>query len=320
MISVIINVYNGQNFIKKCLDSVINQTYKNLEILIINDGSTDNTLKICEGYNDSRIKIITTKNLGLAMSRNVGIENANGDYLYFVDVDDLIELDTIEYLYNLCKKYNCLISTCKSMDIYNYDFEVKQEKEKIDLLSSKDFLKKILLAENNCVATWNKLIKKELFKNVRFEKRFSDDIVTTHKIIMNTDKIVCSNQIKYLYYKHIGSICSSKKEILEWNIDMYNAFLERYNFINEKYPNFIENNYSILELLTRLYLRKNNEIINYLNKNGAINLYKKFFSFKIFKCKIKFRQKIKILLFRISPKLYINIIKLYLKIFNKNEW
>ena len=80
LISVIINVYNGENFIEKCLDSVINQTYKNLEILIINDGSTDNTLKICESYKDERIRIITTENLGLSKSRNIGIENSKGNY------------------------------------------------------------------------------------------------------------------------------------------------------------------------------------------------------------------------------------------------
>ena len=77
LITVIINVYNGENFIAKCLESVINQTYKNLEILIVNDGSTDNTLSICESYSDKRIKIITTENMGLSFSRNVGIENAN---------------------------------------------------------------------------------------------------------------------------------------------------------------------------------------------------------------------------------------------------
>ena len=90
LISIIINVYNGEKYIKKCLDSVINQTYKNLEILIINDGSTDKTLEICKKYKDERIKIITTENQGLSFSRNVGIDNAGGEYLYFVDADDFI--------------------------------------------------------------------------------------------------------------------------------------------------------------------------------------------------------------------------------------
>ena len=104
MISVIINVYNGERYIKKCLDSILNQTYKNLEILIVNDGSTDDTLKICKSYKDSRIRIINTKNKGLSLSRNVGLDNAKGEYLYFIDCDDYIEKDTLEYLYNLCIK------------------------------------------------------------------------------------------------------------------------------------------------------------------------------------------------------------------------
>ena len=76
LITVIINVYNGEKYIKSCLESIINQTYKNIEILIINDGSTDNTLNICKSYKDSRIRIINQKNMGLALARNVGIDNA----------------------------------------------------------------------------------------------------------------------------------------------------------------------------------------------------------------------------------------------------
>ena len=130
LISVIINVYNGEKFIEKCLDSIVNQTYKNLEILIINDGSTDKTLKICKKNKDKRIKIINTKNMGLSLSRNVGIDNAKGEYLYFVDADDFIELDAIEYLYNLCKKYDVRIATCDPLTIYNYDFIKYERKEK----------------------------------------------------------------------------------------------------------------------------------------------------------------------------------------------
>ena len=118
LITIIINVYNGENFIKKCLESVINQTYKNLEILIINDGSTDNTLRICESYEDERIRIINQENMGLSLARNVGIDEAKGEYLYFIDCDDFVEYDVIEYLYNLCKKYNTLMATCQPITVY----------------------------------------------------------------------------------------------------------------------------------------------------------------------------------------------------------
>lgn len=314
MISVIINVYNGEKYISKCLDCIINQTYKNLEILVINDGSTDKTLDICKSYKDKRVRIITTENRGLALSRNVGIDKARGEYLYFIDVDDLIELDTLEYLYKMCERYNVDISTCKSFDVRNNDYNAVNKKEKIEIISNKEMLKKIFLSEDNTVAVWNKLVKRELFENLRFEKRLSDDILFTHKLVIKTNRIAYSNQYKYYYLKHYESICSKEKENYKWNVDMYKAFIERYNYVKDIYPDFLENDVAILYIIARLYLRENKKIINFLNKQNAIELYKKLFSIKIFKCKLSKREKLKLILFRINPKLQRSIINSYLKI------
>ncbi|MBR1413910.1 MAG: glycosyltransferase family 2 protein [Bacilli bacterium] len=317
MVSVIINVYNGEKYIKKCLDSVVNQTYKDLEIIIVNDGSTDKTLSICKGYKDKRIKIINQENMGLALSRNVGIDNANGDYLYFIDADDFIELDTIEYLYNLSKEYNSDFVTCKSKDIFNYEFEVTNEEEQINIITAKDMLKKVFLVEDNAVATWNKLVKKELYDDIRFENKKVNDIAITHKVIMKTDNIIYSNQIKYYYLKNDAGICRKQREDVQRNIDMYEAALERYNYINNVYPNFIENNIGILELTTRLYLRNNKKVIDVLNRKNIITIYNKLFSLKILKCKMRRNLKIRLIIFRISPKLYKFIINMYLKVKGK---
>ena len=318
MISVIINVYNGEKFIKKCLDSVVNQTYKDLEIIIINDGSTDNTLKICESYNDKRIKIITIKNLGLSMSRNVGIDNAHGDYIYFVDVDDFIEIDTIEYLYNLCKNYNVDIATSKALIIENYNIEIKNEKEKIEIISSKEVLKDILLLKNKAVCIWNKLIKRELFDNLRFEDRIINDMAFTHKIIMRVDKIVYSNQIKYYYLKNTKSI-TAKKASTERLIDIYNVYVDRYKYINGIYPELIENNAALLKIIIELYLKDNMQLEEYLNKKDAIKLYKQFFTFKVLKCNIGNREKVKIVLFRLSPKFNKLMVNIYLRLTGKKK-
>lgn len=317
LITIIINVYNGEKFIKKCLDSVVNQTYKNLEILIINDGSTDKTLDICKSYGDKRIKIITTDNQGLALSRNTGIDNAKGEYLYFIDADDYIEKDTIEYLYKLIKKYKSDISTCKHLAVYNYDNKVIQGKEKIEKINCKEMLKKMFLRQDNTISIWNKLVKKDLFENLRFEKRIINDVAYTHKLIIRTNNIVCSNQIKYYYLKNKQSVCSTKYENLDRTMDLYKASIERYEYIKEKYPDLIENNYVILELITRLYLRKNPDIINYLNKQGAKKLYRKLFSFKLLKCKVKYKQKLKLILFWISPRLNNIIYNLHLRKYKK---
>lgn len=316
LITIIINVYNGEKYIKKCLDSIINQTYKNLEVLIINDGSTDNTLSICNCYDDNRIKIITTENLGLSLSRNVGIDNSNGEYIYFVDVDDFIALDTIEYLYNLSVKYNKEISTCKHLNIYNDNFKVNQPHEKVEELDSKEMLKIIFLKDNS-VTIWNKLIKRNLFDNLRFENRIINDVAFTHKLVMRTDKIIYGNQIKYFKLKNQDSICRKKQEDFDRTIDLYNAVVERYYYVGKVFPNFVENDYALLEMITQLYRRKNKKIIKYLNDNGAIDLYKKFFSLQVLKCNINFKQKIKLTLFRIAPKLNTVINNIYFSLTEK---
>ena len=313
MISVIINVYNGEKYIKKCLDSIINQTYKNLEILIINDASTDKTLDICKKYNDKRIKIINNKtNLGLSLSRNIGIENSNGEYLYFVDSDDFIKKDTIEYLYNLCKENNVSISTCSSQDIYNYDYKVKNKTEIIKIVSDVGILKKLLLSIDRYGTIWNKLYKKELFNNIKFENRIINDVVVVYKIYLEAKKIACSNQIKYYYYRHGDSIISNKNT--DRSIDLYEASLQRYNYIKKIYPNLLENDICLLLIIIILYNHNDEKLNNYLKKENAFSLYKKLFTLKMLKCKMKLKDKIKIILFRINPKFYYFILKIYMKL------
>ena len=308
LITVIINVYNGEKFINKCLDCIINQTYRNLEILIINDGSTDNTLNIIKKYNDKRIRVISTENKGLSLSRNVGIENAKGDYLYFIDVDDFIELDTIEYLYNLNKKNNTLISTCKCIDVYDYNVNIKNENEKVLIITSKDMLKKILLSTDRTVCIWNKLIHKSLFNNIKFENRIINDVVVTYKLALEVNKISYSNQIKYYYLRHRNATTATQSKNTKRSIDKYNVSIERYNYIKNIYPKFKENNIGMIRVILMLYLNDDKELDNFLEVQNAMKLFKKLFTLKILFCNISFNEKIKIILFRINPKLcrYIN--------------
>ena len=313
-ISVIINVYNGEKFINKCLDCIINQTYKNLEILIINDGSNDNTLNIIKKYKDKRIRIITTENLGLSLSRNIGIDNAKGEYLYFIDVDDFIELDTIEYLYNLCKKYNAKISTCKSINIHDYNFQIKNIKEKVNIISNVDMLVRILLWQNRAESLWNKLIKKDVFYNLRFENRQINDIDFTYKLIMQSNIIVDTNQVKYYHLVHLENISIKKRDDITRIEDMYNVIIERYKYIKKNYPKIKMNEVGLIDSITRLYFTKNRNVKKFLIKLGAIKVYNKHFSILMLKYKMNLREKIKLLLFRINPELYNLVIIFYLKL------
>lgn len=309
LITVVINVYNGEKFITKCLESVINQTYKNLEILIINDGSTDNTLEICKSYKDERIRIINQKNIGLSLSRNVGIENSKGNYLYFVDVDDYIENDTIEYLYNLIKKYNVSISTCKPIDIYDYNVKIEKQNEKVYLISNKDMLKKILLSQDRAGTFWNKLYKKELFNSIRFENRIINDTAIIYKLILSVDSIACGNQIKYYYLRHSKSITGKNKG--ERSIDLYKVAIERYEYIKNIFPNFIENETGLILIIMLVYLNDDVKVQEFLKKQKAKKLSRKIFSFKIIFSGIDLKDKIKICLFMINTKLYKIIAKKY---------
>lgn len=308
LITIILNVYNGEKYISKCLESIINQTYNYLEILIINDGSTDNTLKICESYKDKRIRIITTENLGLSFSRNVGIENAKGDYLYFIDSDDFMESDTIEYLYNLCKKYNAEFSTCLSQTIDNYDFKPKRVKEKVDLINSYEMLKKILIGKDNSVTTWNKLIKREIYDGIRFNNKFVNDNDVTHKLVLNSKKIVYSNQIKYYYFKNPNGITSNSLKNTQRSINLYKVVVARYEFIKKYYPDFIENEIWLLRNIIKLYLRNDEKLHKFLEEQKADKYIKKLFSYKMLFKRINIKTKILFIFFKINPKLckYIN--------------
>ena len=311
LISVIINVYNAEKYIKKCLESIINQTYKNIEILIINDGSTDNTLNICKSYNDERIRIINQENLGLSLSRNVGIDNAKGDYLYFVDADDFVQNDVIEYLYQLIKKYDVKMASTKPLHIYNYDYKMVNNKEKIEVLSSKQMLSKIMLSEDEAGTIWNKLFKKELFDNIRFEKRIINDVVVIYKVVLECEKIVYSNQIKYFYLKHKESILGQKK--IEHSKDLYFASIERYNYIKKIYPNYYDNEICLNFIIMNLYLHDNIELSKFLDSQNAMQLFKnKFLFFKVLFSNLKFRTRIKMILFRIKPSLCMKMVKKYI--------
>ena len=305
LISVIINCYNQDKFLEKCLDSVINQTYKNLEIIIVDDGSTDNTLKISKKYQkkDNRIKVISTPNYGLSKSRNIGIDNSTGDYLYFVDSDDIIEKDVIEYLYNISIKYDVCISTCKPLTIYNYDYKYKNKKEKIDILNDVQMLKKVLLIEDKANTFWNKLYKRELFDDIRFEDRIINDMTVVHKLIIKTKRIAYSNQIKYFYFRHTGAVTYRKNIKLERNIDKYLVSKERYEYIKKIYPNLIENDIYLISNTIILYLEDNKELIKYLDNDNAYQMIKKLFNLKILFYPMKISSKIRIILFFINRKL-----------------
>ena len=241
-ISVIIPVYNIEKYISRCIESVINQTYKKTEIIIVNDGSTDTSGNICAAYaeKDSRIILINQENQGLSMARNNAIDVATGEYIGFVDGDDWVEVDMFSTLYQIAVQYDADIAECSHAHV--------EEAGKIDIRTNEDSdrdyacvyeepLDKIsdhILRGNKCV--WNKIYKRHLFDNIRFPKgKIFEDVFTTYKLIDKANKIVKSSAVKYNYLKRTDSL--SRQNFNLGDIHIVEAFIERYKDLKERYPN-----------------------------------------------------------------------------------
>ena len=210
LISIIIPIYNVEKYLEKCLNSVINQTYSNLEIILIDDGSTDNSKFICDEYakKDKRIIVIHQKNGGLSYARNVGLNNANGKYITFVDSDDFISKYYIEILYQNIIKYNCEISMCSQYIVSDKNIiDDNKTINNVKLFDSITALKLMLYQKKINNSAWGKLYNKSVFENIMYPVgKIYEDISTTYKTFLKSKK-VCLSSCKYYYYvKRTGSI------------------------------------------------------------------------------------------------------------------
>ena len=150
LITVVLPIYNVSAYLKRCIESVIHQTYENLDIILVDDGSTDDSGIICDEYAsiDSRITVVHKENGGLSDARNKGIELAKGQFITFIDSDDYIDDDYVEYLYNLIKRYNTRMSICSHTVVYDNGTILNKETGEEDVLSSERVLERILYDED----------------------------------------------------------------------------------------------------------------------------------------------------------------------------
>lgn len=232
-VSIIIPVYNVENYLEKCLRSVLQQTYHNLEIIVINDGSTDNCMMICKKYTeiDNRFILIEQKNAGLSAARNAGINICTGDYIFFLDSDDYLWPTTIQELISESKKRDADIVGCGYLSFAENE-ELQQEitcKEEFEENSSVFYFQKM---SNHA---WGKLYKTSLFKENKIfypVGRNYEDVATTFKLVWYAEKIAYTPKILYLYLNREGSI---SRELSEKNIDDFLlAYLEMNEFYKEK--------------------------------------------------------------------------------------
>ena len=286
LISVIIPVYNVEKFLPYSLDRVINQTYKNLEIILINDGSTDNSKAICKQYEekDNRIKLINQKNQGAAVARNTGLDNASGKYIGFVDSDDVISLEFYTGLYKLLKETDSDISECASVQISEDDLFNKNYKfdniDNIDFITTNSLgaLNRINSEEiyitGKSIVVWNKLYKRQLFNDIRFPigKKYEDDL-TTYKIFNKINKLASTEKVLYNYVQRKNSLMHKefsmdRLEALEV-FDNYEHFFKEYNnrYLYVKcLVRYLRILYTILEELYNSQYKEKEKVKNIIEK------------------------------------------------------
>jgi len=317
-ISIIVPIYKVEIYLKKCIDSILAQTFTDFELILVDDGSPDSCGKICDEYaeKDRRIVVIHKSNGGQSSARNVGLDIAKGEYIGFVDSDDWIERDMYENLYNLVIKYKSDISIVGINFIYPNKIR-KSKQYEVRIMDSKQAMYELIKHEifGNYFCT--KLFKKKLFNNTKFkENLIYEDIDLLYKLFHKAQTIVAKGVCKYNYLQRENSTVRNRK----FKNDEFYVKQERLNFITENYPEFRElceldlyetalANLGKIPLLEKENPNYNNFIAlrEYLNKNYKYTLRNK---------NILLKTKFLLLILKVSPKLYIFFLKL-IKI--KNE-
>lgn len=310
-ISVIIPVYNVEKFLRRCLDSIINQTMNDIEIILIDDGSTDNSGNICDEYaeKDDRIIVIHKENGGVSSARNKGLDIASGEYVTFVDSDDYIDNNMYEVLYrnavekkvDICGCFFKYITADKVM-LFN---PTKKQRSLKGIYNGNDFVKLLYIDEYSnglCVSMWNKIYKRNLFYSLKFKSSIYEDDEICHKIYKSDTSILLMDSPFYTYVQNTNSLTS--KKFSEKNLIFIDILYNRLN-------SFKKDNLEELYIDTiRLYC---NIVIEYyfkmknLNNNYDfiyLNQYRKILKDVIKLKNISLKDKIRFNIFSFSPMLY----------------
>ncbi len=279
-VSVVIPVYNAESFLERCLKSVTDQTYRNLQIILINDGSSDSSPDICMNFKkaDTRIEIIDQKNQGLSAARNAGLACATGKYILFVDSDDYIAENMVELMVKACEEKK--VSMCVCGYYYTYPtgkvFNSRIYNEG-DVLTQEQCLISMITDDRIGSYAWNKLYKTELFQNIKYPTgKNYEDICTTYRLIQKCERIAVVGQGLYFYVQHEKSITHNKTEK---NIaDLISAIEQRkkdVKFLNKDMQKLAEKEYlkSLIIIVTHIFANDLKGFDEFLF-NSRKNLYK----------------------------------------------
>lgn len=298
LISIIVPIYNVEAYLKECVDSILNQSYRNLEIILVNDGSPDNCGNICDEYAklDSRIIVIHKTNGGLSDARNAGLDIANGDYIAFVDSDDVLHPYYINELFDAIG--NADMAFCNFHPFKNDISEIPE----LDLnTNSTTYSGDFLLANIHVfnvpllIIAWNKLSKKNIWNGLRFPvARIHEDEFIIHHLLDRCKNIVFLALPLYFYRQRDESIMNIKQKSIKSLTDRFDAIDDRINFFKQK-------NYS--HLIGPAYQLKRSFFLN-VDIDNRLNLWKEYTFFSILNDSISFKLKFKLLLKKLAPNFY----------------
>ena len=284
LISVIVPVYNVESYVAECIESIQNQTYMNLEIILVNDGSTDASGDICDQYAayDERIKVIHQENGGLSAARNTGIKAANGDYIAFVDSDDYVGLTLYEDMLKLLKEHD--------LDIIEFTAFRDKNDGQLEIYEKEDALR---LAMHDCfVAAWSKLYKRSAIGDVRFPVgRKFEDTATSYLYVANANRVGHINRCYYYYRLNPNSITQTSfdaksrwdfvlgyEERLQYAIDHQLPYVDDCNSLLMK---------AVLSCLTAYYAKPTGNQVYYDKCKKMIETYRNDASYKLLNSKYK---------------------------------
>lgn len=291
-ISVIIPIFNAESYLNQCIESIVSQTFKEIEILLIDDGSTDNSLKICleQAENDKRIRVFSNHNCGQGLERNFGIDKAQGEYVYFIDSDDMAKPRMLEIMYDRAKKYDADIVSVGYEDIYA-DFRREEHFLENCIFSNAQLIHGAMAdligsKENDtykgCIAVWDSLFKKEVIDNynIRFVSErvvYSEDLLFKLDVMNHSKTIVWLNDALYQYRVNEQSFTNGvSNEVVDRIVNLYHLLLGRFEStlgnlsLNERLINrtFFTLRFNINKAV---YSKNRNDFYQYIYENRELN-------------------------------------------------
>lgn len=242
LLSVIVPVYNVEDYVGRCVDSILNQTYRNLEVILVDDGARDSSGAICDAFQekDSRVRVIHKENGGLSSARNAGMDVAAGEYITFVDSDDWIEPDAYEHLLGLIERYQVKL-VCGGN--YNVDGATGERTlalcpEKEEVISAEEFVGRMFLWQGFDSSACDKIYHRSLLETFRYpEGKVCEDVPVTYKIVLSTERAALSDRPFYNYFHREGSITiSTAAEITDKTFHFSRHTAVIYPYIKEHHP------------------------------------------------------------------------------------